>query len=156
MKPTRSGLLFLILGIIFIPNFTAQLLNSSEQHDKESFILNEMDSNILASDQSTNVNPSSTEFNKFLVTRMTYMSVGVLVFGLVLVVCTGIVAFRKQAGWDREATRVFAVAVIVTAGLFLVTAGYSSQQIAPMFGLLGTIVGYLLGKSSTDQSPKPD
>jgi len=27
------------------------------------------------------------------------------------------------------------------------TAGYSSEQIAPMYGLLGTVVGYLLGKT---------
>lgn len=76
-----------------------------------------------------------------------YLSLGVLAFGLVLIIFTGFVASKKKLGWDQEATRVFAVSVIVTAGLFLITAGYSDQQIAPMFGLLGTIVGYLLGKS---------
>jgi len=76
-----------------------------------------------------------------------YLSLGVLAFGLILIIFTGIVAYKKNAGWDHEATRIFAVSVIVTAGLFLMTAGYSDQQVAPMFGLLGTIVGYLLGKS---------
>jgi hypothetical protein len=32
--------------------------------------------------------------------------------------------------------------------MFLITAGYTSDQIAPMIGLLGTIAGYLLGKST--------
>ena len=32
--------------------------------------------------------------------------------------------------------------------IFLVVAGYSDQQIAPVIGLLGTIAGYLLGKES--------
>ncbi len=77
-----------------------------------------------------------------------YLSLGVLAFGLVLIIFTGIVALKKNSGWDQEATRIFAVSVIVTAGLFLMTAGYSDQQVSPMFGLLGTIVGYLLGKSS--------
>lgn len=40
--------------------------------------------------------------------------------------------------------------LVVTAGLFLITAGYSETQIAPMMGLLGTIAGYLLGKEAAD------
>jgi hypothetical protein len=84
-----------------------------------------------------------------------YLSLGVLAFGVILILFTGFVALKKNSGWDQEATRIFAVSVIVTAGLFLITAGYSDQQIAPMFGLLGTIVGYLLGKSpSGEQGPK--
>jgi hypothetical protein len=84
-----------------------------------------------------------------------YLSLGILAFGLILVVFTGIFAHRKNTGWDQEATRVFTISVIVTAGLFLITAGYSDQQIAPMFGLLGTIIGYLLGKSPPlEQNPK--
>lgn len=84
-----------------------------------------------------------------------YLCLGVLAFGLVLVLFTGYVASKKSSGWDQDATKIFAVSVIITAGLFLITAGYSDQQIAPMFGLLGTIVGYLLGKSpSGEQGPK--
>ncbi len=78
------------------------------------------------------------------------MSLYVLGFGLVLSIFTGIIALRTK-GWNREATNVFTVTIIITAGLFLMTAGYSSEQIAPMYGLLGTVVGYLLGKTrSTD------
>lgn len=89
-------------------------------------------------------------------TTETYLCLGVLAFGIFLVLFTGIVAYRKSAGWDSEATRIFAVSVIVTAGLFLMTAGYSDEQVAPMFGLLGTIVGYLLGKSPPgEQGTKP-
>ena len=80
-----------------------------------------------------------------------YLSLGVLTFGLILIIFTGIVAYKKNSGWDQEATRIFSVSIIVTAGLFLMTAGYSDQQVAPMFGLLGTIVGYLLGKSSSGE-----
>jgi hypothetical protein len=75
------------------------------------------------------------------------LSFGVLAFGLLLVILMGFIIYKKNSKWDQEATRIFAVSVIVTAGLFLIAAGYSDQQIAPMFGLLGTIIGYLLGKS---------
>lgn len=74
------------------------------------------------------------------------MSLYVLGFGSVLSIFTGIIALRTK-GWNREATNVFTVTIIITAGLFLMTAGYSSEQIAPMYGLLGTVVGYLLGKT---------
>ncbi len=74
------------------------------------------------------------------------MSLYILAFGLIITLFAGIIAIYTK-GWNREATNVFTVTIIVTAGLFLMTAGYSSQQIAPMYGLLGTIVGYLLGKT---------
>ncbi len=76
------------------------------------------------------------------------MSIYILAYGAVLSLFSGVIALKTK-GWSQEATKVFTVTVIVTAGLFLMTAGYSSEQIAPMYGLLGTIVGYLLGKTDS-------
>jgi|WetSurSiteA1Bulk_404760.scaffolds.fasta_scaffold48769_2 hypothetical protein len=82
------------------------------------------------------------------------MSKYILAYGAALSLFAGIIALKTR-GWSQEATKVFTVTVIVTAGLFLMTAGYTSEQIAPMYGLLGTIVGYLLGKSgSSEQDAK--
>lgn len=78
------------------------------------------------------------------------MSIYILAYGAVLSLFSGIIALRTK-GWSPEATKVFTVTVIVTAGLFLMTAGYTSEQIAPMYGLLGTIVGYLLGKANPSE-----
>lgn len=84
-----------------------------------------------------------------------YLSLGVLLFGLILVSLLILIVFKKNVGWTQDISRAFTLSVIVTSGLFLITAGYTSQQIAPMFGLLGTIAGYLLGKSSNqEQGPK--
>jgi ABC-type xylose transport system permease subunit len=41
--------------------------------------------------------------------------------------------------------RAFALVLIIVAAVFLIVAGYTEQQIAPVMGLLGTIAGYLLG-----------
>lgn len=49
--------------------------------------------------------------------------------------------------------RVFATIIIITLTVFLIVAGYSDQQIAPAVGLLGTIAGYLLAR--TTQPPLP-
>jgi hypothetical protein len=42
----------------------------------------------------------------------------------------------------------FGTILIITTSVFLVVAGYSSNQIAPVTGLLGTLAGYLLGKGA--------
>lgn len=83
-----------------------------------------------------------------------YLSFGVLVFELILILIMGFFASRKV--WDQETTRAFTISIIIVAGLFLIAAGYSEKQLSPMFGLLGTIVGYLLGKSSCciERGPK--
>jgi hypothetical protein len=41
----------------------------------------------------------------------------------------------------------------------LITVGYNNEQIAPAFGLFGTIVGYMLGRFAQPQQssdPSPD
>jgi len=81
-----------------------------------------------------------------------YLSLGVLLFGIVILVLEVFVLLRQKQGWGVNSTRIVGLTLVVIAGVFLITAGYSESQIAPMIGLLGTIVGYLLGKS--DSSPK--
>ena len=46
----------------------------------------------------------------------------------------------------EDISRPVIIVTIVTGTLILVTAGYSNEQIAPAFGLFGTIIGYILGR----------
>ena len=76
-----------------------------------------------------------------------------------LVLCFGFFALLLEV-WliqknkiDQDNTVKFIViTLIITATLFLITAGYNNNQIAPAMGLLGTIAGYLLGKSKDKNS----
>lgn len=77
-----------------------------------------------------------------------YLSVGVLVFGILLIGLQVLVMLKMAKGWETHSTRMVGLTLVIVAGLFLITAGYSQDQIAPMVGLLGTIAGYLLGKTS--------
>jgi hypothetical protein len=52
---------------------------------------------------------------------------------------------HRSAGVDRNFTRHFIILTVIFAALFLIVAGYSERQTAPVFGLLGTIIGYLFG-----------
>jgi len=74
------------------------------------------------------------------------MSATVLAFGIAVV---AIIAYLIQKGRDPdELLRIFGISLIIVMAVFLVVAGYSDQQISPVMGLLGTIAGYLLGKST--------
>lgn len=44
--------------------------------------------------------------------------------------------------------RHFIILTVVFSALFLIVAGYNEKQTAPVFGLLGTIVGYMFGALS--------
>jgi hypothetical protein len=49
----------------------------------------------------------------------------------------------------EDVSRALIVITVITGSLILITAGYSNEQIAPAFGLFGTVIGYMLGRMST-------
>lgn len=72
------------------------------------------------------------------------------IFGLVVML---LILFRVRSK-EMEADdffRLIILSLVIIATIFLIAVGYSSQQLAPAFGLLGTIAGYLLGRQSTKQ-----
>lgn len=76
------------------------------------------------------------------------MSATVLAFGLIVIF---LATYLIRHGKNTEAVlRIFGTILIVVVAVFLVVAGYSDTQIAPVMGLLGTIVGYLLGKETKE------
>jgi len=73
------------------------------------------------------------------------LSVSVLIFGLIIIFIEN--SLIKKLKIDSEDTiKIIVITLIIVGTLFLITAGYSNNQIAPAMGLLGTIAGYLLGK----------
>jgi len=84
------------------------------------------------------------------VTNAMTISVVVLVFGfLVILLATYLIKAGKNAG---VVLRFFGTNLIVLVAVFLVVAGYTDTQMAPVMGLLGTIAGYLLGKETKETS----
>lgn len=76
-----------------------------------------------------------------------YLSLSILIFGLILCLAEIYVLKKKEICWDSSFIRVFGLTLIIVSGAFLITAGYSEYQIASMMGLLGTVAGYLLAKT---------
>ncbi len=73
------------------------------------------------------------------------LSMTVLVFGL-LVILLEIFLIKNKKISSEDTIKFIIITLIITSTLFLITAGYSNDQIAPAVGLLGTIAGYLLGR----------
>jgi hypothetical protein len=83
------------------------------------------------------------------------LSISVLVFGLATMWI--MMQLLKTHANSPVLLPAFALPLVVVSAIFLVVTGYSQEQIAPVVGLLGSIVGYILGKSDrrSSQAPAP-
>jgi hypothetical protein len=92
-----------------------------------------------------------------------WLTVLIIAFGLT-VLALYIYAIRNiQNRRPEDVSRALIVITVITSSLVLIIAGYSNEQIAPAFGLFGTVIGYMLGRMSNaapggtaaDSSPEP-
>ena len=86
-----------------------------------------------------------------------YMSFGLLMFGVIVVF---IMAYLFKSHEKPELIlKTFAVPMIIIFAVLLPLAGFTSEQMTPAIGLLGTIAGYLLGRhekgKQEDDEEKP-
>ena len=75
------------------------------------------------------------------------LSCSVLIFGLIILILQ-VYLLRLIRANAQHILLTFTLTTIIIGGLYLVTIGLSSDQIAPAFSLYGAIVGYLLGRES--------
>ncbi|MFA0812350.1 hypothetical protein [Microbulbifer epialgicus] len=75
-----------------------------------------------------------------------YSSISILAFGVIFVLIMACLINKGKNPGD--VLRACGTILIVISAIYLIVAGYSEDQIAPVIGLLGTIAGYILGKST--------
>jgi hypothetical protein len=65
----------------------------------------------------------------------------------------------KDGHTPGDILRLATMPMVITAAIFLVLLGYSNDQMTPVIGLLGTMIGYVLGsatsRGTTPRSPVP-
>jgi len=83
-----------------------------------------------------------------LVNHSLWLSISILIFGTIIIGGAIIVMARLKKGWGPNAIQLVGIILIIVSSIFLITAGYSEKQITPVIGLLGTIAGYLLGRTN--------
>jgi len=78
---------------------------------------------------------------------------GILLGIILLVYVIIVIAFAsywiKSGVSPENVLKIFGSFLVISSAIFLIVAGYSEQQISPVIGLLGTIVGYILGKTNS-------
>jgi hypothetical protein len=78
------------------------------------------------------------------------ISASVLVFGLAVMLLSARALIR---GIPASAVlRLFGMLTIIVMSVFLIVAGYNTEQVAPVVGLLGTLAGYLVGRSASSDA----
>lgn len=74
-------------------------------------------------------------------------------FGLAVIYALLFGLRRSAHARPEDIARPIIVVTVITGTLMLITVGYNNEQIAPAFGLFGTIVGYMLGRFAQPQQP---
>ena len=92
--------------------------------------------------------------HSMLTDREQLLSYAILLFGTA-VLFVQYLLLRTPKRNSYEILQLLAINLIVTGTLFLITAGFSAQQISPGLGLFGTIAGYVLGRRAGEAS-RPD
>jgi VIT1/CCC1 family predicted Fe2+/Mn2+ transporter len=82
---------------------------------------------------------------------MTISAIVLIYGGIIMILATVLLLKGRNA---EDVLKLFGTMVIVIFAAFLVVAGYTDTQIAPVIGLLGTIAGYLLGSRDKDVEEK--
>lgn len=104
-----------------------------------------------------NLPPEPKESSNEIITPLSdlefILSISVLVFGLLIIILEMFLIKHKRINSD-DTIKFITITLIITGTLFLITAGYSNDQIAPAVGLLGTIAGYLLGRIQKENTGK--
>lgn len=78
-----------------------------------------------------------------------------LAFGVLVIVLQLLALSRVAHLTADDVVKNCALTLVVIASVVLLIAGYNSQQLGPVFGLFGTMIGYVLGRTSSPH-PKPE
>ena len=95
--------------------------------------------------------PADAPLTGYLTTWEFILSFEVLIFGIV-VLAVLFMMFRSRQATAADVIRGLCVTLVIVGSLFCITAGFGQGQIAPVVGLFGTIVGYVIGQQGKLQN----
>jgi hypothetical protein len=80
--------------------------------------------------------------------------IAILVFGFLVLGLEVLVLLKreKMEGFGPQAVRIVGVTLMVTIAAFLAVTSQAKDQFSQMVGLLGTIAGYLVGRSDSKEA----
>jgi hypothetical protein len=130
-----------ILSFLFLCLISFQVYSQND-----STISNPQPSTIQNPEEKQVANPLDTQHAP--TTNEIALSLSILFFG-VIILGLELYLIKIQQLASEDSVRIITMTLIIIGALFLVAAGYNNNQIAPVLGLLGTMAGYILGKSNS-------
>ncbi|MBS1664773.1 MAG: hypothetical protein JST68_27250 [Bacteroidetes bacterium] len=92
--------------------------------------------------------PSDGTGRYLLTSKEAVLSFSVLI-SLFVIIFIEVWLIYKMKIHDDNAVKLIVITVVLMGTLFIVMVGFDDRIVAPVFGLFGTIVGYLFGKSAS-------
>lgn len=83
------------------------------------------------------------------------LAVSVLVFGIAVLALQCGVMLKRGTGWGPMSFRLVGFSIVAIAAMFFAVADVNEDTVAPTFGILGAIVGYLAGTSAKENGTSP-
>jgi hypothetical protein len=83
------------------------------------------------------------------------VTLAIIVFGALIFLMLAVLFSKSLSGRVDEFVRIFAISLVIVASLVLIVAGYDDTQVAPAFGLFGSIIGYIFGREVSARTPAP-
>lgn len=138
---------FVLIIVLFFLN--AALYGQDSTNNSPVKVSNTPPSTEVANKPPMDVDVGAPSTISVMTTNELWLSFGVLIFGF-LVMLVELYLMRVSQFDQGQALKFILVTLVITSALFLIAAGFSNNQIASAMGLLGTIAGYLLGRSQSD------
>jgi hypothetical protein len=88
-----------------------------------------------------------TKYPFILTSKESVLSFSILIALFILILIEVWMVYKMHISEDN-AIKLIVITVVLMGTLFIIMSGYDERVIAPVFGLFGTIVGYLFGKSN--------
>lgn len=70
-----------------------------------------------------------------------------LIFGAIVIGLEILVMIRRGKGWGTTSSRLVGLTLVAVLTVFVFLARNPEDDVAPVFAIIGTIAGYLVGKS---------
>ena len=90
------------------------------------------------------------EVGSFHTNQEMILTIMILGFGLLSLLFLYLCVRTGRA--NQFVLRIYVITIIVFGTLLAVSSSYTTEQIAPVVGLFGTIAGYVLGRSEKSES----
>lgn len=84
-----------------------------------------------------------------------FNTVSLLCFAAVVMIVIALSIHKMDKMYLNKMLKIYGTVLILFLSVYLVITGWSTDQITPVIGLLGTVAGYLLGSSVNESTKAP-